>query len=79
MITRADAERAVVESIVEFLPDVPDISPNQTLDMLGADSVTRAEIIAAARDRLRIGRPLSDFGGLATVSTLIDQLSDLPV
>ncbi|WP_054775061.1 phosphopantetheine-binding protein, partial [Methylogaea oryzae] len=70
--------RAVVEEEVcrVLMMDLPDgLPPKASLAELGAHSVDRAEVAAAAMERLDVAIPLTELVGVSDIDGLIDVLT----
>ncbi|MBN3526384.1 phosphopantetheine-binding protein [Paenibacillus apiarius] len=63
-------------SIIEFLPEVSadEISMEQSLRDLGANSIDRMEIIVKSMEDLKIKIPMVQFGNLKDIQALVDLL-----
>jgi polyketide biosynthesis acyl carrier protein len=72
-MTQAEIEQLVREEIVAILPDLQptQISGQQNLKDLGADSVERIEIILALKRRLFVDAPLAQFSAIENIEALI--------
>lgn len=64
----------IKENLVEILPDVEknNISINDSLTELGANSVDRGELITITLERLNLNIPRIEFAGAQTIVDLAD-------
>jgi len=76
MIKKENVFLVVKNVILEILPDVDtnNISIEQNLRALGANSIERTEIVVLAMEQLGIKLPLVSFGSVENIEGMVDVL-----
>lgn len=77
MDTKQRAWTVLIDAIQRILPDVnqDQLQPQNSLRMLGADSMDRAEIIISVIETLNLKLPLSYFAAAKNLGDLADLLA----
>ena len=68
--------QVIKENIIEILPELENrtITPSDSLKILGANSIDRAEILIKSMAALKIKAPLVEFGQAKNIEELIEIL-----
>lgn len=73
-MTQTDILKMIQENLISILPHLnpDDITPNQSMRDLGANSIDRADILVRTMEQLQLKVPLIEFATLSNIGELVD-------
>lgn len=76
-MTKDEIFQIIKENIIEIIPELSDrkIHPEDSLKMLGANSVDRAEILIKSMASLKVKAPLIEFAQAKNINDLSEILA----